>query len=662
MAALAWAWWGTSPTRDLARRVFAVLDPTIVLGLAGAALVIGLGSLLLARAGVGRTGLPRPPRLPRPSVPPAVALAAIVAVAAVFRVALGATHHLPIVLGDELIYSGLAKGWALHGRPLLRGSVEGGYSMLYPLFLAPAFGLAADGARGLAAAKALNAVAMASAAMPAYLLARRAVPPGWSLGVALLSVAVPWTAYSALTLTESLFYPVFLAYAVVLAVTLQRGSWPEQAALLATLAVLVGIRTQGLAAGVGTVGAIVLYGAFTGEVARTLRRFAPTLTAFFALAAVGIGASVAGVALPTSTYDPLFGSLGRIGGMLEWGAWSLGSFELALGVVPLVAFPVAVRGMLRAGGHAGARSAAVVAVSLGAAVFGSVVLLSASPYGLDRLHERSLFFVTPLLLVCFAHWLWRGLERPRALSLACAVGAVALAALLPRDLVFGSFDVDAPSTLFFRELEAQVPGVPLRAWTIGIAAVGAGTFLLARRPLFPVVAVALAFAAVTARVDYGDSLTAAQARSLSWVDEALPAGEGATLVNLGVVYSTEPCASAAWHEQQRLVLWTEYLNTRVDAVAWLYQPNHFDGLASRQLTVGAGGLVLVDGRPFAPRYVVIDTRQRVTGVSVARFDLATIRHHDLGNGASLTLWRVDPPLRLYPLPQPLPPRGDRRGC
>jgi hypothetical protein len=550
----------------------------------------------------------------------------------------------------------------VHGRPLLRGSVEAGYSTLYPLFLAPAFGLAADGARALAATKAMNAVAMASAAVPAYFLARRAVPRRWALGVALLSVAAPWTAYSALTLTESLFYPAFVAYAAGLAAALERGRWPGQAVLLAALAVLVGIRTQGLAAAVGTVGAIVLYGAPTGEVARTLRRFAPALTALVALAAVGIGARAAGVALSTSTYDPLFGSLGRIGGLLEWGAWSLGSFELALGVVPLVAFPVAVRGMLTASGPAGARSAAVVAVSLSAAVLASVALLSASPYGLDRLHERSLFFVTPLVLVCFAHWLWRGLERPRVLSLACALGAVALAALLPRDLVFGSFSVDVPSSLFFRELEAQIPGVPFRAWAIGIAAVGAGTFLLARRPLFPVFAVALAFAAVTARVDYGDSLTAAQARSLSWVDHALPTGVDVTLVNLGVVYSTEPCASAAWHEQQRLVVWTEYLNTRIDAVAWLYQPNHFDGAPSRQLTVGTGGLVLAGDRPFAPRHVVIDTRQRVTGVRVARFDLTTIRHPELGNGASLTLWRVDPPLRLYPLPQPLPPRGDRRGC
>jgi hypothetical protein len=645
-AAFVWARWGGAPTADAVRRAFGALDPVLVLELAAAAIVVGLASALLPR----RPAVPW--RLPRPHVPTAVALAAIVALAAVFRVSLGGAYHLPTVLGDELIYSGLAKGWALHGEPFLRGSPEIGYSTVYPLFLAPAFALAADGAHALEAVKVLNAVAMASAAVPAYLLARRAVTRGWALGVALLSVAVPWTAYSALTLTEPLFYPVFVAYAALLAATLERPIWPRQAALLALLVVLVGIRTQALAIALGTLAAIAVHG--------TWRRFGPTIAALALATAAGVGASVAGVALPTSTYDPIFGSIERVGGMLEWTAWSLGSFELALGVLPLVAFPVAVRAMLRDGD--GPRAAAAVAVGFGVSVLASVALLSASPYGLERLHERSLFFVTPLVLLCFAHWLSRGRRRPGLLSLGSAVAGVAFAAVLPRDLVFGSFVVDAPSTVFFRELDTQVAGVPFRVWAVASAAVGAATFLLARRALFPIFGVALAFAAVTARVDYADALGAEQAHDLSWVDHALPVGADVTLVNLGLKYGPEPCASAAWNEQQRFVVWTEYFNTRVDAVAWLYEPNHFDGVPSRQLTVGSGGLVVDRGRPFAPEYVVIDSRQRVTGVPVERSHLAIIDNPVLQQGASLTLWRVDPPLRLYPLPQPPPPRGDGRGC
>ena len=87
-----------------------------------------------------------------------------------------------------------------------------------------------------------------------------------------------------------------------------------------------------------------------------------------------------------------------------------------------------------------------------------------------------------------------------------------------------------------------------------------------------------------------------------------------------------------------------------------------DNLASPALTVGDGGVVLDDrGRPFAPRYAVLDSRQPVVGRRLARLDLA-----DLGSqyqsGSSLTLWEVEPPLRFLVHAQPLPPRADGREC
>jgi hypothetical protein len=625
----------------LLRDAFDAFDAVVVLEVAAALVVVGVAAALFPRRLDVRPPLPR--------VSTTIALAAIVTVAALFRVVLGAAYHLPTVFGDELIYSGLAKGWALHGEPVLRGTVRIGYSTLYPLFAAPAFRLAADGAGGLAALKAMNAIAMASTSIPAYFFARRAVPRGWALGVAGLSVFVPWTAYAALTLTESLFYPIFVVYAAVLAWTLDRPTWRRQAMALVLLAVLVGVRTQALAVVPGTLLAVVLFGG--------VRRFVPTFAALAAAAAAGLAARAAGVALPTGTYEPVFDSLSRVGGMLKWAAWSIGSFELALGVVAVAAFPLAVRAMLRGG----ARSAATVAVALTLSLLGSVALLSASPYGLGRLHERSLFYVTPLLLTCFAYWLWRGLERPRWLALGCATAAVALAALLPQDLVFESFHVDLPSSLFFRDLDGQIPGVDFRIWAATIAAVGAGTLLFAQRPLFPLASVVLALAALTAQVDYRDSLTGDQARALSWVDHSLTAGAGATLVHLGLFYSTEPCASAAWWEEEHLVVWSEYFNTRIEAVRYLDRPNQFDGAYSDRLGVADDGLVLDGGRPFEPEYVVIDSRQRLTGTRVARFDLDSIQS-EFRNGASLTLWRVDAPLRLYPRPVPFPPRGDGRQC
>lgn len=655
--AFVWARWASDPTAAAIRRVFGALDPVVVLEVAAALVVAGIG-LSLARALTGRPLRVTLP--PLPHVPTAVVLAAIVAVAAVPRVALGAAKHLPQVLGDELIYAGLAKGWALHGEPVLRGSVEVGYSLLYPLFLAPAFRLTTDGAAGLEAAKAMNAVAMALVAVPAFALARRVVPRGWALGVAALSALAPWTAYTALTMTEPLFYPVFVGFAAVLAWTLERPTILRQAAMLGLLAVLVGVRTQAVAVGLGAVAAILVY-AWLGGGRATLRRFLPTFGVLAAVVVFGLAAKAAGIALPTSTYDSLYRSLSDVGAILKWAVWNVGSFELTLGVLALAAFPLALGSMLRSSATPAERSTGVVALTLSLAVLASVALLSAGPYGLDRLHERNLFFVTPLLLVCLAHWLRGGLERPRWPALACGLAVLVLAAVLPEDLVFRSNSHDAPSFAFFNVLEADVPDVPFRVWTIAIAAAGVGTFLLAKRPLFPLLTVVLAFAAIAARIDYSDLVSDDQARSLAWIDEALPPGARATLVHLGITHGIEPCASAAYSEQHELVIWSEYFNTRIDKVRYVYVPNALDGFGHHELTLGEGGLILDGGRPFEREYVVIDSRQPLTGREVARYDLTPVRG-EFRYGGSLTLWQVDPPLRFFPLPQPLPPRADGRPC
>jgi hypothetical protein len=656
--AAAWAWWGGSATAAAIRRSFAALDPVVVLTVTATLVVVGVAGAL------ARTRLRSPRRLLRvrtavPPLPTAVALAAVVSLAALFRGVLATATHLPNVLGDELVYSGLAKGWALHGRPVLRGSGEIGYSILYPLFLAPAFELAADGAGALAATRWMNATAMAATAVPAYLLARRVVPHGWALCVAGLSAAAPWTAYSALTMTESLFYPLFVAYAAVLAWTLERPTTSRQLVTLALLAALIGVRTQGLAIAAGTLAAIAAYG-FRDGGAATARRFRPTLAVLATALVGGLAAKAAGIALPTATYYALFDSLPSIWRTLEWAVWNVAAFELALGVVVIAAFPVALKEMLGARSPPAACAAGTVALTLGLAVLASVVLLSASPYGLGRLHERSLFFLTPLLLTCLAYWLDRGLERPRLLAPACALAAIATAVTLPGDAVLGTPVVDLPSSAFFRALEEQLPAVPFRFWPAAIAAVGAATFLFARRPLFPIVSVVLAFVAVTAQVDYADNLAGGEARALSWVDQALPQDADATLVHLGLAYSLEPCASAAAAEQGGLVIWTEYLNTRIGAVRYLYEPNP-DGLGARALTPAPGGLILDEGRPFRPAYVVIDSRQQIVGSPIVRLDLWTVAAR-FRDGASLTLWRVDPPLRIYDRPVPLPPRADGRDC
>jgi hypothetical protein len=579
-------------------------------------------------------------------LPTAVWLTSIVALAALFRGVLGGLSHIPEVLGDELIYEGLAKGWALQGEPVLRGSLTDSSSVFYPLLVAPAFRLAANGASALAAARVINAVAMATTALPAYVFARRVVPRGWALGVAALTVMVPWTMYAALILTESLFYPVFVAYAAVLVWTLERPTARRQAALLGILAFLVGVRGQGLTVALGTVVAILICGYFTDEgLLGTVRRFLPTLVVFGAAATIGIGASRAGVTMPASSYNILFHSLSQIGGILKWGVWNLALFEFPLGIVTLAAFPVAAWGMLRRDAAPVVRSTAAVTIGLSLSVLASVALLSASPFGLGRLHERNLFYVTPLLLTCVARWLQGGMRRPVVLSAVSAVACVALAWVLPQRLIENANNVDVPSAYFLLSLDARFPSVSFRTWVMIIAVVGAATFLVARNPVFPIFAIVLAFAAVTATVVYGDSYDARQVSELAWVDHTLPSGANASLVYLGA-QSPSTCTASSY-QQFALTVYAEWFNTHLTDVEYIDGANPGDGLPPpAKLMIGRGGVILEGRKPFRPAYVVLDSRQAIFGQRLKRYDLARLEGDHAADGASLTLWRVDPPLRF----------------
>ena len=209
-------------------------------------------------------------------------------------------------------------------------------------------------------------------------------------------------------------------------------------------------------------------------------------------------------------------------------------------VVALAALPVALHALLRRGEPVAARACGVVTVTLSLGLLASVALLSASTYGRDPPRAR------PVLRHAARAHVSRRLAaaRPRAavwLSAACAAASLALAALLPERLIVRSNDFDAPTASFVLALDDRLPSVPFRVWALGIAAVGVGTFLLARRPLFPIATVLLAFFFLGSNVDFRDGITAAQARSLAWVDHSLPDGARAGLVYLGSTYPGVRC-------------------------------------------------------------------------------------------------------------------------
>ena len=196
---------------------------------------------------------------------------------------------------------------------------------------------------------------------------------------------------------------------------------------------------------------------------------------------------------------------------------------------------------------------------------------------------------------------------------------------------------------------------------MGLAALGALVAVCSRTAIGPLLAAGVAFVALVCGLDYSGPFSRAQDRQLAWVDHAIPEDGQAAIVHLGYSRPDQPCGPEADREQQALVVWTEFFNTRVDRVFHVAQEVERDNLESPALTVGDGGVVLDQRRPFSPRYAVLDSRQPVVGKPLARLDLATLGTQYQA-GASLTLWQVEPPLRFLVHAQPLPPRADGGSC
>ena len=110
------------------------------------------------------------------AIPAGLWLTAIVVCSIVVRVALGHRMVAPWIMVDELVYSELAKNVAAHGEFLVRGVPSHGYGFVYPVLISPAWKLFTSIPDAYAAAKAIDAVLMSLAAIPAYFLARRVLP------------------------------------------------------------------------------------------------------------------------------------------------------------------------------------------------------------------------------------------------------------------------------------------------------------------------------------------------------------------------------------------------------------------------------------------------------------------------------------------------------
>ena len=627
-------------------------------------LMIGVLAILVAcvlivrvRLGLGTAAAERiaatTRSLPRLRVGPEVALPVIVAISASLWTVLSAETTIPRVLGDELIYSGLGKSLAQHGSYLLRGDPDTGHSLLYPLLISPAYGLARNGVDAHVAVQALNALMFSLTAVPAYFLARRVVPHGLATLVAALTVMNPWGGFTAWVMTESAFYLLFTIFALALVLTLERPTTARQLIVVALIVALAAIRTQAAVVPAAAIVAVLAVGLSRRSVRNTMREQRLLLGLLLTLLAAG---ALVLLLSSLSAYSTLFD--GRISpiSFARWVGWNTGAIALTSGIAAAVTLPAALVGLLRRSASAEERAIGAATVTLTIAMMAAVGVLSATGFGFGFIQERSVFYVAPLVFTCFAFWLDNGAMRRWRLTAMTSIVVLGLVAWLPSPPLGGWTAQAALKAL------GDPLGIPAAIVVVILCSV---IVLLSRSAIGPAVLTIVVIATVAAvdQTSWNSPVPPSASKALSWIDAVLPDGAEATIVHVDTSIAAEDeCAAAAKNDQQFFVVLSEFLNTRVHQTAYLYQPVGRDYLGARRLELGPKLTILDRGKPLDARFVVVDSRIPVRGRPIARLDLASIGS-DLSNGASLTLWEATPPVRLdLQGPVRLTPRPDGQPC
>ena len=569
------------------------------------------------------------------------AVAAIAAIAWALWYSLGRGNTLPRILSDELIHTRAARAFA-DSRAL---STE--YGPLTPVVHSSSFLLSGDDVTAYHLIQATNVTLMILAAFPVYLLARRALTPANALIATALSVALPWIVYARFVMTEGIFYPAFLLFVLALVRALERPTTLRQVVLFVAFAGAFGVRTQAAVLPAAVVAATALYGAACRNLTATMRAFWPTWVVY-ALAGCGVIVLAAmGTWNPLGAYDVLLtDSWQHPRGLTLWAGSNLTSLSLGLGLLALPAAILGAIGML--GGRSASREKAVAAAATASAwvLLLTVVVLAASPYGQGIVHERNLFYVAPLIVICALAWTTNDYPQSRAVIYLTVALVVAMMATMPRGVIT-SRSVDALSFKLWTQLDRE----SFQAWwqmliAVVVATVAAALF---RSRAALVLTVALASVGVAAASDYRTAVPRPLVSNYGWVDRRLagdetnPHDERAMLLWMGC--AVDGCSAVEQEGLERMSLNTEFFNSRIDRLGHVRAENSARGLPTEPLVVRSDGVITSKGVPVVTPFVVTDRRLELVGTRVAE-----LRGREVGESAvpdaGLALWRVDGRVRL----------------
>jgi hypothetical protein len=518
------------------------------------------------------------------AVPGWLWLSGIIVASFAGRFLAAASRPAPYYLPDEYIYPSLARSFAEHGRPLIRGAGAHFPALLDPIVTAPVWLLTNDTVTAFRLTQGVHALLFSLAAVPAYLVCRRLGLSLWiAVAVAALTVAVPDGVYSSTMLAESLAYPLVLAAVYAGVCMVGEAALGAQLGFAAFSALAVAARIQ-----YAIVPVAVLAGELVadhGRIHRSLRRLWLALILLVGapvalLATLGSNRVLGVYAHPSSAIDS--------GAILHWIGLEAMLLTYAGGwvIVPgaLAGLTLGLFRSLRRTELAFAVTTVVLACGL--------LLASAQVAQTDsqRFQERYLFALVPLLAVAFGLYLKRGLPWRIPVGLLSA-GLLLLAARVPLSGYAAAHNKDDSPTLWaVIRLEGLVS---VGNGALAVALIAAALSILAALLAFkkaPAALILVAAIAACCSLSAGaaafDSRTSRSLRGtlptdLRWVDHS----------RLGAVDLLAPPGSRKEQSWEQL-----FWNTSVKRLLLLGSPP-IDRFAAKHVQVARDGTLLVDGRP-----------------------------------------------------------------
>ena len=560
-------------------------------------------------------------------------VACLVAVSILGRILLGREIPTPWIAPDEMIYGIVGRTLYSSGRLAIENADSDFYSLVYPALIGgPLAWLSPH--RGYEVAKALGAVSMSLAAVPAYLWARSIVSKRAAVLVAALTLALPALAYSGLLMTETVFYPVLVLVCWIAALTLVAPTLRNQLLLVGLVAVAVLTRLQA--------GVLVLVfptaALLAGVGLRTLpRRFAITFLGFGGIIAAWLIWRLSGGGGALGAYTDAASGHYHLISVVRYVFYHGGDLVLLTGFFPACA--AALLWFERRGLSAEARAALSVATALSLWLVLQVGVFASHYVG--HLAERDMIAAAPPLFLCLAVWLELG--APRTLRRTLLVSGVALVAVLAwplHTLLAPAALPDAAGLIPIHRLGHQ------RLLLDGGLLLAALILILAPRRILravPYVLIALLGAGSVMAEQYAATQARLSQRTmlgprLDWIDSS---AKGPT----ALLYGDKFQWPAVWES----LFW----NRKLVGVYALPGAKLIGPAPGAYVALSNSGEVLVAGRGLPQRYAVAELGLLANGKPIA--DAGTSPG---GMVAPWRLWQLDGPLTLAGRASGFQPNGD----